>query len=1043
MNKLSIMNFLKQALFQRGGEKKRIFPLLLLFFSITLFGLLFSFSFYFFFLTRELPSVESLKNYNPPLISTVLDKNGDKIGEFFKERRILVPYNELPPVLIQAFISAEDGQFFEHKGLNWKAIFRAFLANLKAGRKVQGGSTITQQVARSLLLSSEKTYKRKLKEAVLAFRMEKYLTKEEILYLYLNQIYLGHGAYGVGMAGEIYFKKKIKDLNLAESSLLAGLPQAPSRFSPIYNPQKAKERQLYVLHRMTEEGYIDAQKAEEISATPLKVFLRSKYEKAPYYIETVRQSLLEKLDEETLLTQGVEIKTAMDLSLQEIAKKSIQKGLRDLDKRQGFRGPLTQLESEQEREAFLKKEEEKHRKKKRVFRIIPPSAGSATLAGKTTEVASPSEEGTAGSATLAGKTTEVASPSEEGTAGSATLADKGTASLAGKTTGATPPSEDKISFQPGEILKALVREVSDEISAVLVELPFGLAGVIPLKNMEWAKEPNPKVRKTPLLKPSLALKAGDVIYVQLQKPEEQESSKEEQESSEEKTTSLLFYSFPDTEKEGFKSEFFKNLNFSKKASPETKLLLLSLEQEPLVEGALIALDQKTGDILALVGGYDFNRSQFNRAYQAARQTGSVFKPLVYLAGLDKGFTPSSLIVDAPVVYSEEEASSPLQGSATPLQGSETPLQGSESPPQGTQTPLQGTQSPESEEKTQEEKKWKPGNYGNRFTGDILFRNGLIRSMNVPTVRIIEKIGIQRVSDYARRLGVFSSLNPDYTLALGSSSVTLYEMTKVFSILGRRGKKISPILVQEVKTADENILLNSLSLDERFSERLQEWEDTMEEQKEEFLQSLSEKQNTEQENTEDTEDKEQENTENKEEAKKSPFFFKDPKQLISEKTSYIMTTLLKAVIQEGTGALARKLEWPLAGKTGTTNGYYDAWFIGYSPQIALGVWVGFDNEKTLGRGETGARAALPIWFHFMKEFIKKEKEKKKEKDTKQEDFSVPQGIVFINIDNETGGLVSPASEKVVRQAFVEGTEPQETTEEEETEDQDFLREDLSQ
>ena len=979
MNKLSIMNFLKQALFQRGGEKKRVFPLLLLFFSITLFGLLFSFSFYFFFLTRELPSVESLKNYNPPLISTVLDKNGDKIGEFFKERRILVPYNELPPVLIQAFISAEDGQFFEHKGLNWKAIFRAFLANLKAGRKVQGGSTITQQVARSLLLSSEKTYKRKLKEAVLAFRMEKYLTKEEILYLYLNQIYLGHGAYGVGMAGEIYFKKKIKDLNLAESSLLAGLPQAPSRFSPIYNPQKAKERQLYVLHRMTEEGYIDAQKAEEISATPLKVFLRSKYEKAPYYIETVRQSLLEKLDEETLLTQGVEIKTAMDLSLQEIAKKSIQKGLRDLDKRQGFRGPLTQLESEQEREAFLKKEEEKHRKKKRVFRIIPPSAG--------------------------------------------------TASLAGKTTGATPPSEDKTSFQPGEILKALVREVSDEISAVLVELPFGLAGVIPLKNMEWAKEPNPKVRKTPLLKPSLALKAGDVIYVQLQKPEEQESSEEE-------TTSLLFYSFPDTEKEGFKSEFFKNLNSPKKASPETKLLLLSLEQEPLVEGALIALDQKTGDILALVGGYDFNRSQFNRAYQAARQTGSVFKPLVYLAGLDKGFTPSSLIVDAPVVYSEEEASSPLQGSETPLQGSESPLQ-------GTQSPLQGTQSPESEEKTQEEKKWKPGNYGNRFTGDILFRNGLIRSMNVPTVRIIEKIGIQRVSDYARRLGVFSSLNPDYTLALGSSSVTLYEMTKVFSILGRRGKKISPILVQEVKTADENILLNSLSLDERFSERLQEWEDTMEEQKEEFLQSLSEKQNTEQENTEDTEDKEQENTENKEEAKKSPFFFKDPKQLISEKTSYIMTTLLKAVIQEGTGALARKLEWPLAGKTGTTNGYYDAWFIGYSPQIALGVWVGFDNEKTLGRGETGARAALPIWFHFMKEFIKKEKEKKKEKDTKQEDFSVPQGIVFINIDNETGGLVSPASEKVVRQAFVEGTEPQETTEEEETEDQDFLREDLSQ
>lgn len=913
-------------------SKRKTLFLFLLIISLSLF---FIYAMYFFFLIRGLPSVESLKNYKPPLISTVFDRKGRKAGEFFKERRILTPYSQFPTLLVQAFVAAEDGRFFEHKGLNLKAIFRAFLANLKAGRKVQGGSTITQQVARSLLLSSEKTYKRKIKEAVLALRMEKNLNKEEILYLYLNQIYLGHGAYGVGMAAEIYFRKKVSDLNLAECSLLAGLPQAPSRFSPIYNPEKAKERQIYVLQRMVEEAYIDTKRANQISKTPLKVFLRGKYhEKAPYYLETLRQSLLQKIDERLLLTGGLTIKTAVDLSFQEIAKKHLQEGLRNLDKRQGFRGPLAQLEKEDAILDFFKKEERKLVEKRREFRLIKPVVKEQINMGEGKE-------------------------SEE-------------RHLKG--------------IRRGKILKALVREISDESEKVLVQLPFDSAGIIPLKAMKWARKPDPKVsfKFFSLEKPSLALKQGDIILVKVGVQMESEEDKKE-----------FFNS-------SFQTVFFKS--FTKQNFLEKKMFFLSLEQEPLVEGALIAFDQKTEDIVALVGGYDFHRSQFNRTYQAARQTGSVFKPLVYLAALDKGFTPATLITDAPVVYEEEAAEDLLL---------------KEEKKENKEEEVEDIGSEKSEER---QNKWKPDNYGRRFSGDILFRNALIRSMNVPTVKIIENIGIQWVSDYSRRLGIFSSLNPDYTLALGSSSVTLYEMTKVFSVLGRQGKQVAPLLLHEVLDQSQKALLSSLSLDERFIEQMQAWDKTMEEKKERFL---DEQKST---KTEETQ---------KDKITHPSFFFPDSNQLISEKTAFIMTTLLSAVIREprGTGGAAREMDWPIAGKTGTTNGYYDAWFIGYSPQIAVGVWVGFDDEKSLGQGETGARAALPIWLGFMKEVHDKIMEK--------EEFKVPEGIVFTHIDNETGKLVSTQSSQIIRQAFIEGTQPQTDTEANEEEDQDFLREDFSQ
>ena len=916
--------------------KKYLFNirLLFLFFTLGLFSVVAVFGLYFFFLLSDLPPVAQLKAYQPPLISFVFDREGEKVGEFFRERRILVPYEEFPEVLVQAFVSAEDGTFFEHKGLNVRAIFRAFLANIRAGRKVQGGSTITQQVARALLLSSEKTYTRKLKEAVLALRMERHLSKEHILYLYLNQIYLGHGAYGVGMASEIYFRKKVKDLNLAEASLLAGLPQAPSRFSPIYNSKKAKDRQLYVLQRMKEEQYIKKEEAEQVAGSDLKIYLREEFQKkAPYYQETLRQILSQELGEENLLSKGFRITTSMDIRLQQLARYHLQVGLKELDKRQGFRGAIKKLEDEEQINFFFTEQENKLLNRRQPFQIIKPFK-------------QPEDQ-------------KQISDDKVKTKQKLILAD----------------------LEKGESLRGLVRVVDDQKERVLIELPFKSFGILPLENMKWARKPDPKVyyKYNTITKPSAALEKGDVILVQVLDPPKVDP--------------------PDLTLKQKEQDFFIKSN----QTPPEDILLLSLEQEPTVEGAIITLHRETGDILAMVGGYDFNKSQFNRAYQASRQTGSIFKPIVYAAALDKGFSPSTIISDAPVVFEKEEAELPSEDVVN--------------------------ENEQEEDKQAEEDSttWKPDNYGQYFSGDILFRNAFIRSMNVPTVKVIESVGIKWVQDYARRLGVFNALNPDYTLALGSSSMTVYEMTKVFAVFSRLGKNIEPLLVRQVTDTKQKEVSGPLSLDIRFSEQIEPWKNLMEERRQKFLVEQKEK----------TDEKKEEAEES--EKKASPFFFSDPDQLISRQTAFIMNSLLTAVINEpqGTGFAAQDIKSPVAGKTGTTNGYYDAWFIGYNSQLITGVWVGFDNEQSLGIGETGGRAALPIWKSFMQdaeEFFEN-----------NEEFEVPEGIVFTNIDNDTGGVVGVNSKRIVKQAFIEGTQPILNSEQgiRETEDQDFLRKDLIQ
>ena len=843
---------------------------------------------YVFFIFKDLPPAYSLSDYKPPLLSFVYDRNGRLIGEFFKQRRILTPYQELPEFLIQAFVSAEDGTFFKHKGINLKSIFRAFLANLKAGKKVQGGSTITQQTARSLLLSSKKTYTRKLKEAILAFRMERHLTKSEILYLYLNQIYLGHGAYGVGMASKIYFKKEVKNLTLEEAALLAGLPQAPSRFSPISNAKKAKERQIYVLTRMAQENYISSEQALTAKKKPIAVYTRENYSsRAPYFVETLRQILLDELGEKTLLEGGLAIETSLDLDIQKAAEKHLKKGLQNLDKRQGYRGPLKNISDPQEIADFLASRQKKWISEKKTRRLLLENG-------------------------------------EDG----------------------IPASHYEI-LTTGDLTQGVIQEVQEDHA--LVKLMFSLEGLIPLETTKWARVPNKKTdaRWSQINSLHSVFKKGDVVWVQLEELTEHKKIRE-------RLMDVL------------------------KARQ-----LLSLEQEPLVQGALISFDQKNQDVIAMVGGYDFSRSQFNRAWQAKRQTGSVFKPIIYASALDKGFTPRSIISDEPVVYKDEEAD-----------------------------PLLQEQNAE-EDQSRSPDKWKPMNYSKQFTGDTLFRNALIRSLNIPTVKLIEKIGIPWIEFYARRLDITSPLNADYTLALGSSSVTLYEMTKAFSVFGRAGRRASPVLAKKITNPKKDVILTNIGLDKKFEEQLTSL-------REEFEKSWS----VYWENKTDTEEE------------TSNIFFKDKDQIIPPETAYLMTSLLKGVIfdSSGTGRAAKNLDRPAAGKTGTTNGYYDSWFIGYSPEIIAGVWIGFDSQESLGRSETGSRAALPVWRDFMKTALK---------DQEIKEFEIPSSIVFANIDNESGYLARADSKEVVRQAFLEGTEPKEQRETlTESEDQNFLREDLA-
>ena len=625
------------------------------------------------YFTHDLPSIETLKNYKPSTVTKFFSEDGEIIGEFSIERREVVSLERIPNHLIQAFISGEDARFFHHKGLDYIAILRALFRDIFSGEIVQGGSTITQQVVKSLLLSPEKSFARKVREAILAYKIEKNLSKEEILFLYLNQIYLGHGAYGVATAAENYFGKSVDELDLAESAMLAGLPQAPSKNSPYHHPEQAKKRQTYILNRMVEEGFISNSDLQKALEKPLKIKSKQNpfLERAPHFVEHVRRYVEEKYGKEALYKNGLQVYTTIDMDFQRVAQEAVESGLKEIEKREKY---------------------------------LP------------------------------------------------------------------------------------------------ADLPLNL------------------------------------------------------------------------------------------------------------EGALVCFDLETGYIKAMIGGRDYKRSQYNRATQARRQTGSAFKPIVYASALDKGYTPVSIIVDSPIIFEWGG------------------------------------------------KKWKPKNFEQKFFGPTTLRNALTHSINIVTVKIAQDVGIDYIKDYAKKLGIPSALHGDLSMALGSSSISLYELTKAYAVFANQGNTFRPIFIKKILDRDGNLLEENLPL----------------------------------------------------------FYPREPsegEQVISAQTAYLMTYLLEGVVQNGTGWRAKALGRPVAAKTGTTDQFLDAWFIGYTPELITGVWVGFDEESSLGENETGARAASPIWVNFMSRILK---------DRSMKDFPIPEGIEFMKVDPRTGQM--SLGKETILECFKEGTGP---------------------
>ncbi len=925
---------------------------------------------------RDLPQMLKLEDYKPLLISDVYARGGEKIGEFFREARILTPYEKIPKHVVQPFLAAEDDKFFQHKGLNYQAIFRAALANMLAGRTAQGASTITQQVAKTLLLrNNEKTLLRKIREAMLAFKLEESLRKEDILYLYLNQIFFGAQSYGVAAAAQTYYRKPLDQVTIAEAALLAGLPKAPTDYSPIKNPQAAKDRQRYVLSRMVDVGFLTRQEADKALAEPIKIYLHREYNQvAPFFVETVRQLLVHELGESTVLDGGIKVHTSLDYKAQLDAQVQVQEGLKAVDKRQGYRGPLKHLEKPDEIRAFLLETRNRLEKEKAPVRVITKDGNVVPER-----------------------------PLE--------LYKKINANASGL------PDYIKL----GKNVEAVVTEVIDKFGLAKVRFAES-EGLLDVGDMGWARKPDSDVSSDVaprVTKPSAILKKGDVVLVKV-------------------------------EAEKFMSErLTKELAAAKKKGPSgaekmaglpsfDDYAYVTLDQEPLTEGALLSFDQKTEDVVAMIGGFDYERSKYNRALQANRQTGSAFKAIIYLAALDKGWSPGRIVADAPIVFDRDSESSEGQDDK-------------KKPNEKNNGNKNGNKK---DEKADEPKKWKPHNYGNRFEGDVLFRQALIQSLNIPTVKILEDIGISWAVDYSRRLGVFSPLNQDLSLSLGSSGVTLYEMTKVFSHIGRLGRRIHPIVVHNIVDPNGKEIRGPMTLDQRFQNEIAAVDKYFEEKRKKVSEQggLLDLDDAEPGTAPDP-TKPQETAAggtaaaaasgaaadaNKPPVKQGPkLYFQDPNQLIHPATAYLATNMLASTItdENGTAARARALGRPAAGKTGTTSGYYDTWFVGYTPQYVTGVWVGFDQEKSMGTGEAGGRTALPIWLEYMKNL---------HQNIPPVGFSVPDGIVFVNIDKKTGKLASAKSREVVYQAFLRGTEPTEMSEGTSTKDDaDFYKEDLTE
>ena len=721
--------------------------------------------------SNNLPDYKFLKSYKPSVSSKVYSGDGELVNDFSTEKRIFIPYNAISEKVINSFLSAEDKNFYSHPGVDAKGVIRAVInniSNIASSKRLEGASTITQQVAKNFLLTNEVSLNRKIKEAILAFRIERVLSKERILELYLNQIYLGGGAYGVASASLEYFDKSISELNYDEAALLAALPKAPSRYNPYKDIVLAKFRRDLVLKNLYENNYINKTEYEKFINKNIILRKRKKTfsEDTSYYVEDIRKDVVEQMGFDKVYKQGLNISTPINLGLQKIAIKSLREGLIDYDKRKGWRGALL-------RGAKINNWKDKIDK----FRL-----------------------------------------------------------------------EKSINWN-----LALVKKI-DKFS-VEIETENKLNGIIKYENISWIKKEFNEI-----------LKIGDVIYVE-------------------------------------------NLNNN----------VFALRQLPSANGAIVVMDPFTGRVLALSGGFSFKISEFNRATQALRQPGSAFKPFVYALALENGYTPSTLILDAPLVL----------------------------------------------EQGYDLKMWKPENYGKKFYGPSTLRMGLEKSRNLMTVRIAQDLGLKKIVNFSKQLGIYENPSELLSISLGSAETTLLKLTSAYSSFVNGGKLVKPIMIDRIQDSEGNTIFNNEKRKCINCDQIS------------FL------------------------------SKNYPEIEDQFPQIFSAQTAYQMTSILEGTVQNGTGKNLKDLNLDIAGKTGTTNGNTDTWFIGFTSKLAIGVYVGSDNPKSLGRYETGAKTALPIFKNFIKNGVKKEDARP---------FKVADGILMRVIDPITGEKASSSSKSTIIEAY---------------------------
>lgn len=878
---------------------KRLVKTLAVLAALGLFGL-FALVGMFFYISHDLPQINSLKDYNPPMNSRILSRDNEVLLEIGTETRDVVSFDKMPKKVVDAFLAAEDDNFYNHEGIDYYGIMRAFIVNLKEGRLVQGGSTITQQVAKSFLLSKERTISRKIKDLLLARKIEQKFTKEEILFLYLNQVYLGGGYYGVKAAFKGYFDKTLEQATPAESALVAGLLVAPGRYSPYVNPQYAKFRQNYVLKRMFETKKITEAEYQAALKEDIKMRIRIPNDmKGGHFTDWIRQEVMKSVGTDEFLTNGFTVVTTLDWSLQQKAEKIVKKHVKELDKRQGFKGAIRNLKDDAEITQYITEQRKKILKEQSTFFTY-------TVAGK--NIFEFHEDDDALQKNLSYYEDEKAKLNER----FKNLVDIGNSQ--------NDPFNNFLQIDSS--YPAVVLAVDDLKRTILAEVA-GTRVIIPESGFSWAHErkfgENPvyfPAQKTP----SKILKRGDIILV---------SIKNKMVSSDQLINNDFFRKYKDGTLKNLlsKQKFFQG----------------ELDQEPEAEGALIALNPANGEVVTMVGGIDFQKSQFNRVIQSTRQPGSSFKPFIYAASLENGYNPSSILMDTPQA----------------LGGVDDSLS------------------------------WKPRNYDGDFKGPMTFRSALEVSRNIPTVRLVQDLGVEKIHNFVSRLHIQTELPKDMSLALGSFGISLAELTKAYAVFPNGGRAVRLHHITSIK--DRTGKSYTIPAADPAWPAQPEVEAAPKEEAPIEGEAAQTK------------------------PAGNPFLHNlNQTQVLDPKLAFVMTNLLRGVTLYGTAASAgRALGGNIGGKTGTTNSYVDALFVGFSANLVVGAWTGFDDNKPMGYGETGTRASLPIWIDYMGAASAR---------FGLPDFRVPEGIVNILVNKETGKPLPPGSTDGFLESFVEGFDP---------------------